>query len=316
VPVVERQRQPEHPPEHRLSEVGPHPLRGRCRQVGHQVPDQRPQPDQPDPGPHGHRRQPRRPELVERRQGPLSARRPIALSTASFNGRGRARSSRVSTSVSPEARVRSPGRVAGRPAGTGCGGRRRGAGAGSSEPAQASSGPEPGGHHRRQDEHRHNHHRGAGIDGGGGVGGSGGRSRGGVGGSGGGRGDGEGGVDSRRRPACRFATLPTGGAAAGAAVTACSSSEPWSSPDPLPARPVSSPDPVPPEPWRPGPGEWVARAAAAVGASRAARVKAARMVRRVRTGWVLSRSCRSGHELAIVGLGGFVTVARWTSPSS
>jgi hypothetical protein len=68
--VMERQPQPEHPPEHRLPQVGAHPLGRRRRQIGDQVSDQRPHPDQPEPRRDGHRRQPTRTKLIEHRQPP------------------------------------------------------------------------------------------------------------------------------------------------------------------------------------------------------------------------------------------------------
>jgi hypothetical protein len=70
MPVVKRQPQPEQPREHRLPQVGPHPLRRRRGQIGHQVPDQRPDPHQPDARSGSHRRQPRRPEPIQHPQRP------------------------------------------------------------------------------------------------------------------------------------------------------------------------------------------------------------------------------------------------------
>ena len=68
---MERQPQVEQPPEQGLTKVGPHPLRRGRGQVGDQVSDQRPNPDQRDPAQRRHRRQPRRAELVEERERSL-----------------------------------------------------------------------------------------------------------------------------------------------------------------------------------------------------------------------------------------------------
>jgi hypothetical protein len=157
VPVVERQGQPEHcartpPPAGR-----PPPARRGRGQVRDQVPDQRRHPDQPDRP--GHRRQPRRAQLVEPGQRPGQRPPPMALSTASFNGHGRARSSRVSDQDQPRRNDRLPRYGRSNPATTGpllpegappLGGgsvqavrSRSGGGSGSSEPPQPGSGPEP-----------------------------------------------------------------------------------------------------------------------------------------------------------------------------
>src|SRR5512132_2241474 len=219
--------------------------------------------------------------------GPVSGRPPMALSTASFNGHGRARSSRVSTRINPDTNDRLPryGRRNPRNDRPSCSQRARrrsGGGSGSSEPPQPGSGPEARRHHgRHQDDPAATPATAATL----------GEVAPGA--------AAEGVVDSRGSPARWAATLPTGGPDAGAGAGAGAGawagagvgavgagwlaerlSEPW-----------WPPDPDPPDPWWPGPlwlpGPGLARAGTAAGTSTRKAPRRSR-VRRVGNGSVLS----------------------------